>query len=104
MLEAPLTEEPCDAVVVEATSAPRLAPAALAWREVVDNPWLVLATLFFVTAALGLPLLWISRGFSRGWKIILTFAVLAWTALVLWIFVLVMAWSYGQIAEAVAKW
>jgi hypothetical protein len=30
--------------------------------------------------------------------------VLAWTALVLWIFALIMAWSYGQIAEAVAKW
>jgi hypothetical protein len=104
MLEAPSTEEPCDAVLVEPAAASSVSPAPIAWREVVDNPWLVLATLFFVTAALGLPLLWISRGFSRGWKISLTFAVLAWTALVLWIFALIMAWSYGQIAEAVAKW
>jgi hypothetical protein len=53
-----------------------------------------------VTAALGLPLLWISRGFSRWSKVVLTFAVLAWTALVLWVFFLIMAWCWGQISQA----
>lgn len=56
--------------------------------------------LFFVTAALGLPLLWMSRGFSRGWKIVLTVLVLAWTALILWVFWLIMVWCYTQIADA----
>ena len=41
-----------------ATDAPPL------WRQALDNPWLMLATLFFVTAALGIPFLWMSRGFS----------------------------------------
>jgi hypothetical protein len=67
------------------------------WRDLVDNPWLMIVTLFFVTAALGLPLLWISRGFSTFWKIVLTFAVLAWTALVFWVFFLIMAWCWSQL-------
>jgi hypothetical protein len=62
------------------------------WRELVDNPWLMLAMLFFVTAALGLPLLWISRGFSTPWKIVVTIVVLLWTVLVFWVFFLIMAW------------
>jgi len=64
-----------------------------AWRQAVDNPWLVVLTLFCVTAALGLPLLWMSRGFSTLLKIVLTIAVLAWTVLILWLFWLVMAWA-----------
>jgi hypothetical protein len=72
------------------------------WRELVDNTWLMVAMLFFVTAALGLPLLWISRGFSTAWKVILTIAVLAWTVLILWLFWLVMLWCYTRIADALA--
>jgi hypothetical protein len=62
------------------------------WRDAIDTPWLMIVMLFFVTAALGLPFLWMSRGFSTGWKIVLTIAVLAWTALVFWVFFLIMAW------------
>jgi hypothetical protein len=75
-------------------------PAPAGWRRAVDNPWLMVAMLFFVTAALGLPLLWISRGFSTLAKIVLTVAVLAWTALILWLFWLVMVWCYVRIADA----
>jgi hypothetical protein len=67
------------------------------WRDLVDNPWLMVVVLFFVTAALGLPFLWISRGFSRPWKIVLTIAVLLWTALVFWVFFLIMAWCWSQL-------
>ena len=67
------------------------------WRDAIDTPWLMLVMLFFVTAALGLPFLWMSRGFSTGWKTILTFAVLAWTALVFWVFFLIMAWCWSQL-------
>ena len=69
-------------------------------REMIDNPWLVLATLFFVTAALGLPVLWISRAFSRGSKILLTVVVLIYTALLLYVFWLVMWWSYTRIVDS----
>jgi len=74
-------------------------PKSQSWRDLVDNPWLMLAMLFFVTAALGLPFLWISRAFSTRWKIVLTIVVLLWTALVLWVFWLIMAWCIPQIWE-----
>ncbi|MEX2172801.1 MAG: hypothetical protein WD872_00480 [Pirellulaceae bacterium] len=67
--------------------------AAPAWRRALDNPWLMLAMLFFVTAALGIPFLWMSRGFSTLAKLVLTIVVLAWTALILWLFWLVMDWA-----------
>jgi len=70
------------------------------WRELIDNPWLIVAMLFFVTAACGLPFLWMSRGFSVAGKIVLSIAVLLWTALVLWLFWLVMVWSYTRVVNA----
>jgi len=80
----------------EAVTKGRPSPS-IAWRGLVDNPWLVMAMLFFVTAALGLPVLWISRGFSMLAKVVLTIVVLAWTALVLWVFWLIMAWCVPRI-------
>jgi hypothetical protein len=70
-----------------------------AWRVIIDTPWLMILTLFFVTAALGLPFLWMSRGFSALSKALLTIAVLLWTALVLWLFYLVMAWCIPRIMD-----
>jgi hypothetical protein len=67
------------------------------WRNLIDNPWIMILGLFFVTAFLGLPFLWISRGFSTFWKIVLTVAVLLWTALVFWVFYLIMAWCWSQL-------
>jgi hypothetical protein len=83
----------------EVLTLPAYAPVSRSpwWREVVDNRWLMVAMLFFVTAALGLPLLWISRAFSTRAKITLTLAVLAWTALVFWVFFLIMAWCWSQL-------
>ena len=77
-----------------ATDAPPL------WRQALDNPWLMLATLFFVTAALGIPFLWMSRGFSTLAKVILTIVLFLWTALILWLFWLVMVWSYTRVSDA----
>ncbi len=69
------------------------------WDGVLKNRWAVLGMLFFVTAALGLPLLWISPVFSRAekwiWSLIVTlytFALLLITGLIMW-------WSYSRIAE-----
>lgn len=59
-------------------------------RNLADNPWLVLGMLFFVTLFLGLPVLWISRGFSPAAKAVWTVLVLLWTLLVFWGFWLVM--------------
>src|SRR5262245_34173269 len=86
-------------------SSPPVKPATPAkphsWRDFVDHPVVLLAVLFFVTAAPGLPLLWISRRFSLAGKIVWTILVLIWTALVLWGFYLVMAWCLPRILESV---
>jgi hypothetical protein len=93
-----MTEQPVNAPVVE--SPPAAAPRAQTWRDIVDNPWLMIAMLFLVTAALGLPFLWISRGFSTFSKVVLTIAVLAWTALAIWLTWLVIVWSYTRVMDA----
>lgn len=83
------------------STAPKSNKQAPWWREIVDQPVSLVLVLFFVTAASGLPLLWISRGFSLIGKIVLTILVLIWTALVLWVFYLVMAWCLPRIWEAI---
>jgi hypothetical protein len=70
------------------------------WRRALDNPWVMLGMLFFVTAALGLPVLWMSRGFSFWGKLVTSVLVIAWTVLILWLFWLVMVWSYTRIVDA----
>jgi hypothetical protein len=76
--------------VPQSAEPPRDVPPR--WRQAIDNPWLMLVMLFFVTAALGLPFLWISRGFSRPAKIVLSVVVLLYTVLILWAFVAFMSW------------
>jgi hypothetical protein len=75
-------------------------PQMAGFRSLVDRPWLILGLLFFVTAALGLPLLWISRGFSLAWKIVLSVLVTLYTALLLWGFWWIMNWSVSRIMES----
>ena len=94
-----MSHDPVDVSNLESPMAASTPPAR-SWRDVIDNPWLVLVMLFLVTAALGLPFLWMSRGFSTLGKIILTIAVLAWTALALWLTWLVMLWSYTRVVDA----
>jgi len=93
-----MRDKPVNAEIVDVPAGAAESRASW-WREAVDNQWLMIGMLFFVTAALGLPLLWISRGFSTWAKVVLTIAVLAWTALVLWVFYLIMAWCLPRIWE-----
>ena len=46
--------------------------------------WAVLLSLFFVLGPFGLPILWKSPRFSRGWKWFFTALTLLYTALLLW--------------------
>jgi hypothetical protein len=82
-----------------ASSTQASGPTAQQWRVLIDNPWALVAILFLVTAALGLPFLWMSRAFNVWAKLALSIAVLAWTALVLWVFYLIMAWCIPRIVE-----
>jgi hypothetical protein len=95
-----MSDKTMNATVIEPTATTVAETRAQTWRDVVDNPWLMIAMLFLVTAALGLPFLWISRGFSTVSKVVLTILVVAWTVLVLWLFWLVMVWCYGRITDA----
>lgn len=69
------------------------------WRALLNNRWIVLAGLFLVTGALGIPFLWIGRAFSTRMKILLSIVVTLYTALLLWLFWLIMLWSYHRISE-----
>jgi hypothetical protein len=51
-------------------------------------------------AVLGLPILWMSRGFSRLSKVVLTVVVLLYTAGLFYAVWLVLLWSYHRIADA----
>jgi hypothetical protein len=96
-LVEPVGAEP--AVPVEALEDDD-APRGASFQEIADNRLVLLGTLFFVTAALGIPILWKSRVFSPLAKIGLTLVVLAWTAFLFWLLWLVMLWSYNRIAAA----
>ena len=67
---------------------------------ILGNPWIVVAILFLVTGALGIPLIWLCRAFSTRAKILLTFAVTIYTVLILWVFWLIMLWCYHRIVDA----
>jgi len=88
-------EEPAvDSLPVEI--APR---RGASWQEIQENRGLLLSTLFFVTAVLGLPLLWRSRAFSPLAKVLLTVVVVAYTALLFLVTWLVLMWSYQRVAN-----
>ncbi|MCE9527571.1 MAG: hypothetical protein K8R36_16135 [Planctomycetales bacterium] len=90
--------QPLDAAIVP---DPQPSPRAKL-RDMADSPWLVLGMLFFVTLFLGLPILWISRGFSPTSKILWTVLVLIWTAVVFWAFYLVMYYAvYIPLKDAI---
>lgn len=65
-----------------------------------DNPWVVLALLFLVFAAVGIPLIWISKAFPRWAKVVVTIVIVLYTAAILWLFWLVMLWSYQRIVDS----
>jgi hypothetical protein len=73
-----------------------------AWREVVDNPWVVLALLFLVMGFLGLPILWASRGFSRRAKVWLSLVVIVYTLALIGCTGAVLWWSYQSISKSFA--
>jgi hypothetical protein len=79
---------------------PNFAPQESLARRALDNPWLMLLMLFGVTLFLGLPFLWMSRGFSTAGKIVVTILVLLWTVIVLACFAAILWWCWQRIAGA----
>ena len=70
--------------------------------DLLDNRWVILALLFLAAGALGLPLLWRSRGFTTWGKIvvgvIVTIYTLALVALAAW----AVWWAWQSVEEAIA--
>jgi len=75
-------------------------PDGTSARSSADNPWVVLACLFLGAGALGIPLIWASRAFSRPVKVLLTIVVTLYTALMLWLVWLVIVAFVRQMADA----
>lgn len=88
---------------VNSPQLPSQSPSAAAREQrtsLLDRPWFIVGLLFLVTAILGLPLLWASRGFSRLSKFALSVAVTLYTAALLWGFCWIMHWSWSRILDS----
>jgi hypothetical protein len=68
--------------------------------SVFDQKWFVLAAIFLALMFLGLPLLWRCPAFSKLEKFVWTIATLIYSAVLIWIFILIMTWSWRNITEA----
>jgi hypothetical protein len=74
----------------------------MAYVQKWDKPWMILCLLFFVTAALGLPVLWYSRSFSQPAKIVVSIIVIIYTMIIFACFGAIMYWCYLQISRALS--
>lgn len=85
---------------------PSSAPSAAApanesqLRKLADNPYAVIALIFFVTGCLGIPVILICRGFSRPQKVMWIVISLVYTALLFFLVGMICVWAYGNITKA----
>lgn len=73
-----------------------------AWQVIVGSKLLMIGLLFFVTGALGLPLLWVSPAFSRRGKWWLSIVVTLYTIALIALTVGIVWWAYVQITSALS--
>jgi hypothetical protein len=97
----------CGAALAASSASASPSPAAGSRKperkdDLLDNRWVILALLFLATGALGLPLLWRSRGFTTWGKIvvgvIVTIYTLALIALAIW----AVWWAWESVQETIA--
>lgn len=62
-----------------------------------DSRWMVLAILFGVTGALGIPLLWVSKRFSLVERIFWSIVVTIYTLALVGVTAAIVMWSYQMI-------
>ncbi len=70
------------------------------WNVAMQSRRTVLLTLFLITGALGLPLLWYSPAFSSAEKTVWSAAVMAYTAALVGFTAAVVYWCYRVIVES----
>jgi hypothetical protein len=77
---------------VQRTSRPRSE-----WEQLVSNRKVILLMLFFVTGALGLPLLWLSPAFNATEKVAWSLLNLLYTLMLIGLCVAICYWAYSQV-------
>ena len=105
MIETPVIETPViETAVIEVPVAPshganaqRTSRPRSEWEQLVSNRKVILAMLFFVTGALGLPLLWLSPAFNASEKVVWSLVNLVYTLMLIGLCVVICYWAYSQI-------
>jgi hypothetical protein len=92
---APVTDTPV--TPAHGTNAQRTSRPRSEWEQLVSNRKVILAMLFLVTGALGLPLLWLSPAFNATEKVIWSLVNLVYTLMLIGICVAICYWAYSQV-------
>jgi len=95
VIEPPVTEIP--KAPSHGTNAQRTSRPRSEWEQLVSNRKVILAMLFLVTGALGLPLLWLSPAFNATEKVIWSLVNLVYTLMLIGICVAICYWAYSQV-------
>jgi heme/copper-type cytochrome/quinol oxidase subunit 4 len=77
-------------------------PKRTEFQELVSSRPYVLIILFAVTGVLGLPLLFMSPAFSRSGKVFWAIVVTVYTALLIWVTVVICLWAYHEISDVMS--
>jgi hypothetical protein len=83
-----------------ASQVPRPSRGGSQWEKLLSSRKMILLTLFCVTGFLGLPLLWISRAFSIGEKVLWSVANTIYTLILIGMVAAVCYWCYLQFQSA----
>ena len=92
---APVTDTPV--TPSHGTNAQRTSRPRSEWEQLVSNRKVILAMLFLVTGALGLPLLWLSPAFNATEKVIWSLVNLVYTLMLIGLCVAICYWAYSQV-------
>ena len=96
----PVTETPVTEIPVtpsHGTNAQRTSRPRSEWEQLVSNRKVILAMLFLVTGALGLPLLWLSPAFNATEKVIWSLVNIVYTLMLIGLCVAICYWAYSQV-------
>jgi cobalamin synthase len=98
-IEAQLAAPPAShhSVHVAAAKSSSSGKPSSSQSELIQSRGAVLAALFLVTGALGIPLLWMNHKFSNVERIVWTIIVTIYTIILVLIVWAIVMWSYRQI-------
>ncbi len=98
-LQSPIEAELVAPPMADSSRHDARSAAKAAVSSVTESRAMVLAILFGVTGALGIPLLWVNKRFSVAERIFWSIAVLIYTTALVGITAAIVMWSYRMIME-----